>query len=157
MDADRLAHRNGQPTEVIRVGRLLYGADAFVTGWVTSRIGFFSGQLVGIGILDRDCRKMIAGVTYNNYGPKHLIEASIASDDPSWASPAVLRGLFAYPFIDLGVRRLQTTCAIDATGTKNFNERLGFTLEGVMREGWPLGGDAYHFSMLRHECRWIKD
>jgi len=37
-----------------------------------------------------------------------------------------------------------------------FNKRLGFQLEGIHRQAWPMGGDALSFGMLKPECKWIK-
>ncbi len=106
--------------------------------------------------------RLICVVVFNNfycdaYDNPLSIESSIASVDKSWCSRHILNTLFAYPFIQLNVKRLQTTCSAESPNIRSFNERLGFQLEGIGREAWHLGGDAAVYSMLKHECKWINE
>lgn len=137
---------------------LIYGADADVACWVADLIFddpfAFGDKYTAIGVTDKG--RLIAGVVYNNYHPEHMIEMSVASIDKKWANRHNLRAFFKYPFIDLGVKRVQTLCSAAEGDVVSFNQRLGFKKEGFHREAWPMGGDAVSFGMLKNECKWIK-
>lgn len=97
--------------------------------------------------------ELIAGVVYNDYRG-HSIHASIASADPRWASRRTLKAIFAYPFVQLKCGRITTYCGGAMTEVRRFNERLGFTQEGLLRQGFG-DDDCVVFGMLREECKWI--
>lgn len=140
---------------------LVYGHDEYVANWVAERLRlrpYEKGLFRAIGVTDN--HQLIAGIVYNNFildskGRPLLIEMTIASVDKHWCTRHNLKELFAYPFIHLGVKRVQATCSRKAKRVRKFLQRLGFRLEGIMREGCPTGGDAAHFSMLHNECTWI--
>ena len=142
--------------------KLLYGMDQEVADWVSKEIFGVSGQFNmcrSVGIIKGG--KIIAGIVYNNYherpdGTPLTIEMSIASIDKSWCTRHNLKALFAIPFTQLRLGRVQTLCSANEGDIVNFNKRLGFKQEGVHREAWATGGDALSFSMLSHECKWIK-
>ncbi len=136
--------------------RLVVGRDAQVAKWVRHQLPEHPdfGLCTAIGIA-RD-KRLIAGIVYNNYHD-YMVEASIAAIDPRWATRRVLWAIFFYPFEQLKVRRLQVTCAKHNKHTRKFNERLGFQYEGTGREAWPDGSGACVYSMLRKECRWLKE
>lgn len=143
--------------------KTLYGHNQYVTAWVSSYLDFvnFGPNAVAIGVVN-DTNDLVAGIVYNKYqcdqqGRPLFIEGSIASIDKSWAKRHILYEIFRYPFIHLGVKRLQATTARSNKNTRDFLQRLGFTFEGFGREAWHLGGDAAVYSMLKHECKWIKD
>ena len=140
--------------------KLIYGQDEFIKKWVSEKIGFPDfGQSVAIGIeLDG---ALIAGVVYHNYiespsGKPIMCEASMAAIDKRWANRYTLKQIFSYPFIDLGVERLQVSTPVESKGVRIINEKLGFTYEGTGRKAHFLGGDVDVLSMLKHECKWIK-
>lgn len=138
---------------------LLFGADQAVAQWVRQQLhNIDPGPCAAIGIV-RDNR-LIAGVVYNNYiespdGRPVSIEGTIASIDPAWCTKRNLHALFFYPFVTLGVARFQATTARKNKKARQFLVRLGFTLDGMARQAWPLGGDAAVYSMLKPECRYI--
>lgn len=141
---------------------LLYGHDEAVTQWVEAQLQTTLGRpSVAIGVVADE--QLSAGITYTHYvqdprdGAPRSIEMSIASTSPRWCTRRVLHFLFRYPFLDLGVGRVQVTVHRRNKHTRNFVERLGFVYEGKGRRAWPTGGDAVVYSMLPHECRWISD
>lgn len=140
---------------------LIYGNDAELCDWASIIIFGKSGQFQNaraIGVMDKG--QVIAAVIYNNQitdidDNPHMIEMSVASIDKRWATRHNLKAFFKYPFIQLGLKRVQTHCSSKDEGIIMFNHRLGFKLEGLHREMWPAGGDAFSFGMLKSECRWI--
>lgn len=137
--------------------RLVLGLDELVIKWVRAQLpGTLDfGPATAIGVADGT--RLIAGVVYSNYHG-HMIEVSVASTDRRWVSRNILRGLFAYPWQQLGVGRMQVTIAKRDKHTRKFVERLGFRYEGTGRKAWPDGSDACIYSLLRHEAeRWLKE
>lgn len=138
---------------------LLYGHSEYVISEVSKAIGVELGIGTGIGVIEDD-GKLIGGVVYNNYqltadGKPLSIEMSLAMVDKKWCTRNNIRALFAYPFIQLDVKRVQVTCREDDTFLRDLHKRFGFTFEGIAREAHPLGGNSAVSSLLKHECRWI--
>lgn len=136
---------------------LIYGCSKDVRSWVSNQIfghpDNWDDKVEAIGVVKDG--QLIAGVVYSDYHPNLSIEMSVASIDKTWATRHNLRAFFSYPFIQLGLKRVQTLCSALEGDTIVFNKRLGFQQEGSHREAWPLGGDAVSFGMLKHECRWL--
>lgn len=145
--------------------------------WVGERLGIADfGPCVAIGICDgvrpawpadrngRSCGPavavpdgpLIAGVVYNWYRQAN-IEMTIASTSPRWCSRSVLRGLFWYPFEQMGLHRVTAVTEHTFQSTRAFLDRIGFRDEGIMRRAYRNGNDAVIYGMLREECRWIGD
>ena len=134
---------------------LVYDRDREVADFVGEKLGWiWENGFHAIG-LARD-GEIVGGVVYSGYLEQpRQVEASIYMKEPRWASRRTLQAFFWYPFVQLGVKKLQTRCKKGREEIREFNERLGFKYEGSCREAWPLGGDAWFFSMLPHECPWI--
>lgn len=142
---------------------LIYGQDTLVAAWVCQQLKlkpFPAGLYRAIGIVHEG--KDIGGVIWHNYhednwGKPLLIEVTIATIDKRWATRHNLRELFAFPFTQLGVKRVQATCHRRAKHVRSTLKKLGFSYEGIVRQAHPHGGDAAHYSILRNECFWLKD
>lgn len=138
---------------------LVYGQDAEIAAWVAEKIGNPNfGLCKAIGV-ERE-GNLIAGIVYSNYiesplGKPIMIEISMAAIDKRWATRHNLRELFAYPFIQLAVERVQVTTPVESEGVFKINKKLGFTYEGTARKAHFLGGDVHVLSMLRSECKWL--
>ena len=133
--------------------------ESEVISFVAKRIGTTPAALlpaVGAAIL-RD-GVLVAGVVYNNY---HVLrsgswcEISAAADQPRCLNKEVLRVMFDYPFLQLGVGRLQAVCAVTNWRSRRLVSRLGFQLEGVQRRAHDGIQDSLMYSMLPAECIWI--
>lgn len=149
MDERRLRLRDGKHSL-----NLVYGRDGEVARWVQERAPHAQNgfrDFVAIGI-ERDGR-LVAGVVYNEFRG-HSIHASIAASTPKWASKKTLEGIFAYPFVQLNVRRITVYTGKNMSHVRQFLERLGFQQEGIVREGFA-DDDAVIYGMLKEECKWI--
>ncbi len=141
---------------------IVYEPNQELCDWASIQLfgipNVFGENAKAIGyVLDGD---LICVVVYNNYlecvdGSPHQIEMSIASIDKRWANRKTLKAFFAYPFIQLKLKRVQITSKTDAEGVNLMLERLGCTKEGNHRKGYPTGEDCFSWSMLPAECRWI--
>ena len=138
---------------------LVFGVDEEVARWTADRLneesfGFRGWQnAAAIGVVLRG--QPIAGVVYTHYsGPN--IQMSIATTDRRWCSRGRLRVFFAYPFLQLGCRRVTGICHERNHRSRRLMEGLGFTHEGTHPEMFA-DGDGLSFGMLRNDCRWIGD
>jgi RimJ/RimL family protein N-acetyltransferase len=141
---------------------IIYGADKDVADWVSITLygvpGHFGKDAKSIGILLDG--KIICGIVYNNFitdiwGNPLCIEMSIASVDKKWANRHTLREAFAYPFIQLNLERVQATTSTLNDGANKMLERLGFQKEGTHRKAYCNRSDAFSWSLLKSECKWI--
>lgn len=145
---------------MMRVGPLLFGADAAVTDFVGRRdpypVDGDYGKCTTIGVI-RD-EQLIGGVVYFDWRPNiPSVHVAYAFDSPRWATPHVLRAVCRYPFEQLGCVRV--TCIVGRRNkrSRRFVERgIGFKLEGLVRKGFGID-DACIYGLLKHECRWLKN
>ena len=102
--------------------------------------------------------KAAAVVLWNNYRRLRYgadIRVIIASDDPKWCLPGVLRELFAYPFVHLGCTRITAVIKDGNARSLKLCRGLGFRKEGILRRGYNGKSNAILLSMLREECKWL--
>ena len=133
----------------------MVGRDKAVAAWVAIKLAIEDfGPYTAIGVIDGEW--LIAGVVYNNYREAN-IEMTIASISPRWCASRILRGLFWYPFGQIGCHRVTAVTEHTNQPVREFIRRLGFIEEGVMRRSYLNGNDAVIHGMLREECRWIGD
>jgi RimJ/RimL family protein N-acetyltransferase len=141
---------------------ILYGKNKELTDWVSYNVlgitKAYDDNSKAIGnIVDGE---LVAAVTYNHFrarptGEFLTVEMGIYTTHPKWATRDFLRAIFEYPFIQIGMPRVETSCEAKNTKVVEFNKKMGFVFEGIRREYWPMGGDAMLFSMLKDECKWL--
>lgn len=77
------------------------------------------------------------------------------SGERGWLTRENLTGMFGFPFVTLGVRRINGLIPKRNKVARETAVRLGFKLEGCLREANDDGRDLMIYGMLRHECRWL--
>lgn len=65
-----------------------------------------------------------------------------------------LRAMFAYPFHQLGLRRLHSVVRVDNVASLNQTRRLGFAVEGLLRNWYPDCDGILH-GLLKEDCKWL--
>lgn len=139
------------------IGSLLYGANEivseFVRGLIPTMHNHQWGTHVAIGVLRGD--ELVGGVVYHNYR-YHDIEFSGAFTTPRWCLPQTLRGLFQYPFEQLGCVRMTTVTARNNKRARRMDEGLGFRLEGCLRKAFDGKQDAMIYGLMREHCKFLK-
>lgn len=113
-----------------------YRTDAKAIGQLQD--GDLAAVVVFDGFTDVDCNMHLAS---NGSG--------------RWMSRELLLESFAYPFIQLGMRRVTGLVPADNAAALRLNEHLGFVREGVHRLACKDGGDLVSMGLLRRDCRWI--
>lgn len=124
--------------------------------WAQDRMPLLNieGHAAAIGVEDRKEDNIIAVAVFDRYRG-HDVEISFAADSPRWAQRGVIRGIFHYPFVQLGCVRLTTITAENNTRARRLDEGLGFVLEGVHPNGLAPGVTAVSYGMQRSECKWL--
>lgn len=137
--------------------RLILDQHLRVISWVAPRIGHSVEALVpGIGIGLEKNGELIAGVVYHRITSTNADMHVASVGGSNWANKDFLLAAFAYPFKQLGVRRVTGFVRADNHDAQRLDEHLGFVKEGVMREAGNDGGNVIVYGMLKEECRWIK-
>lgn len=129
-----------------------------VVSWVTEKLNkhpnAFGVRAEGIGWTTRS-GQMVAGVVYCNSNG-HNLHAHIASDGSRrWLTRKFLRAMFAYPFIVLRSPRITATTADDNKAARQWLEKAGFEIEGVMLKAADGGRDLLIYRMFKDECPWL--
>lgn len=131
--------------------RIVYGADREICQWVARRMdGAFPADAVALGVVGADGRPR-AGVVFHDYSEKlGNIQLSCAADPGRtyWATPRVISGLLAYPFMQLGVRNVYTVTDQRNQRALKLNIGLGFRRAGII-EGFFPEADAVTMRMTR--------
>jgi RimJ/RimL family protein N-acetyltransferase len=134
--------------------RLVCDRQDELLAWAKQRMPLLNieGSAAAIGVEDGE---IIAAAVFDRYRG-HDIEISFAADSPRWARRGVIRGIFHYPFVQLGCVRLTTITAENNTRARRLDEGLGFVLEGIHPNGLAPGVTAVSYGMQRSECKWLK-
>lgn len=144
-------------TEPMIIGSILLGADEMVGEMVRSRVPRMHdgqwGPHTTLGVVRRGV--LVGGVVYHGFRGFD-VQMSAAFDTPGWALPGTMRAIFAYPFLDLGCRRVTAFVGRKNKRSRKLVEGLGFALEGVARRGMDGYEDAFLFGMLKEKCKWLK-
>lgn len=98
---------------------------------------------------------LVGGVVFNNYTTRD-IHMHVAGVGSHWLNRRFIGEVFRYIFHQLGCRRCTGLVARSNEHAQQFDLKLGFMYEGVLRAHLPNDEDAFIFGMLREECRWLK-
>lgn len=124
---------------------------AEVAQWMVERVKHLEVPQLYTTIALIDDGEIRAAVMYESF-VHPFIEAHIAGERlTSYFLAEALR----YPFEQLGCSRITVRVASDNLRSQRFVTKLGFTLEGRLRETLPGPLDVLVFGMLRRECRWL--
>lgn len=133
---------------------LIYGNEERLLPWARERIGLsgFRRDAYSIG-LERD-RELVAVVVYDGFSDADA-NMHIATDGSKrWMNKELLLAAFAYPFNQLGLRRVTAMVPAKNTAALEFDEHIGFVREGYHPKALP-GDDLISLGLLRENCRWI--
>lgn len=120
----------------------------------------FASEMVSEGHFGEDSKTIafyedswLAVVVYHGKSSGN-INISIATTSPKWCSKKALRVIFAYPFNQLGVNRVTALIRKTNRKSRSLVERLGFRLEGTLKQYFKNGEAAMVYGLLKDENRW---
>lgn len=135
--------------------RLAVGFDDIVGTWVHTRLNghWSSGRGTTIGILN-DAGKIVVGWTYSDFNGANCV-IDVVADVDGWCTPEALYMLFAYPFDQLGCKRVTSPVAATNTHCIKFVEWLGATHEATLTDACKTG-DVLIYRLFKQDCRWLQ-
>ena len=107
----------------------------------------------GIGLQKND--ELIAGVLYDDYNGSNIWMHVAAIPGKRWLNRDYLYACFAYPFLQLNVKRISGWVEASNTDARRFDEHLGFQKEAVLTGAARDGGDVIIYRMFKEECRHV--
>lgn len=134
--------------------RVIYGEEARLLPWAEKRIGIghFRTDAKSMG-LERD-GELVAVVVFDGFSSCDC-NMHIASDGTKrWLNKELLLSSFAYPFTQLGLRRVTGLVPAKNDAALAFDQNLGFEFEGRCRHALA-DDDIIILGMLRENCRFI--
>lgn len=134
---------------------LLHDHTAALTRWAGDRLGIADfGPAYAIGVLRG--WELVAAAVFHQYRHPN-IEISFVTSTRHWATPQVIQGIFRYPFVTLGCKRLTAITEATNRPARAFLCRLGFREEGHHPDVF-LNGDAVSYGLLRKDARrWLAE
>lgn len=132
---------------------IIYDDDSRLIGWAREVIGCqFRGDAKAIG-LESDGR-LVAVTVFDGFSECDC-NMHVASDGSGhWLGKDFLTCSFAYPFVQLKLRRVTGLVPAKNVTALRFDLHLGFKHEGICRDALP-DDDIIILGMLRAECRFI--
>lgn len=93
---------------------------------------------------------LVAVVVYSSYNGVNC-EATVAASSKWWLRKEVMSILMKYPFEQLGCTRITLLIKEFNDSVLGLAEKLGFRMEGRLRQFYPDGTDCIVFGLLRSE------
>lgn len=136
--------------------RLVYGEEGRLLPWALDKIGIasFRPDARAIG-LERD-GELVAVVVFDSFSSCDA-NMHIASDGTKrWMTAGLLHAAFAYPFVQMRLKRLTGIVPAKNWDAIAFDEHIGFRREGYCPEALP-DDDVVILGMRRADCRFIPE
>jgi RimJ/RimL family protein N-acetyltransferase len=145
-----------------RSALILAGQKQAVRDWIFARVRDLTDPpqdlYEAIGVVSDG--KLIGGVLYSNYheiAPGQHDCMLTAAGEPGWLTRSTIRVLLSYPFRDLRCVRLTSVIAKSNKTARALNERLGFKIEGKIRDGRGTGKHCILYGLLKADAeRWLR-
>lgn len=129
--------------------------DPRVGDWVREKIpkvACWTEGFKSLAAIEED-REIAGAVVYDAFTPFDCC-IHVRLDKPGCKEPHVLRAVFAYPFEQLGLKRLTGLVGARNERGQQLCQWLGFRPEG--RKVLALGDeDELIYGMLAGECKWL--
>jgi hypothetical protein len=147
--------RNVGDGALIKVGAVVYGADAQVAEWVAAQIPGYqiASDTRALGVIKGN--KLVAGVIYEGFTGFNVHAAISAIPGSGCADRRTLAALFAYPFLQLGVQAITVMVPMSNLESLNLATKLGFEAQAFIKFAARDGGPLVVLQQYRDKCRWI--
>lgn len=134
--------------------KLIYDQQKRLLEWAVEHIGIdaFRPDAKAIGLVRED--EITAVTVFDNFS-KCDCNIHIASDGTRcWMNKSFLLASFAFPFLQLRLRRVTGLVREDNVDALDFDQKLGFVIEGRHPDAEPNGA-LISLGLLRRNCRFI--
>ncbi len=110
------------------------------------------GNFTALGLVRDD--SLVAGVVYNNFEAANVCAHIGAIEGRQWLTRDFLQAMFAYPFVEMGKRRITALVAKKNRHARGFVENLGFVYEGTLKHYYDRD-DLTVYGLIREKCRFL--
>jgi len=135
--------------------KVVYGEDERVLQWMEARIDERYSRTDSVAFAMEEDGEIIGAVAYNMYTIASVSMHVVALPGKYWLTKDFLWRCFAYPFVQLGCKRVTALVREDNLYAQKFDENLGFKREGLIRQGCTDGSNLILYGMLKDECRFL--
>ena len=138
------------------MGRIIYGETERLMAWAgpANDAGEIPADTVAIGL--EIGGELVGVVYYNDFTTANCNMHVVSSRRGKWLTRGFLAAAFAYPFVQLKLRRVTGLVKSRNFEAMTMNLRLGFQVEGRMIEA-AEDDDVVVLGMLRRNCFWITE
>lgn len=135
--------------------RFIYDKSDILIPWVKKRINgvCFDTDATAIGVEIND--DIAAAVVFDEFTRNGCSFSVAAEQRTNWLTRSFLVCVFAYPFLQCGLKRIGSLVSVDNSRAIRLNEGIGMVREGIIRNAGINGEDLIAYGMLREECRFI--
>jgi RimJ/RimL family protein N-acetyltransferase len=129
--------------------------DPRLLAWVQAQIGtsFRPDSYTIANVTDDGA--VLAAVVYTNWH-RTGCEMAIASTSPRWATRGFMRACLAYPFKQLGLKRLSMVTSENNGPCQLLCLWLGAKIEGQLRRWYADGSDAIVYGLFEEDLpEWV--
>lgn len=107
-----------------------------------------------IARVERDT--LLGGCIYKDFTGAS-ITVHVGSFEPNWANRDLLWVMSAYPFLQLGCKKVFAPVPAWNEDSIKFTKHFGFREETRIKDVYPeADGDSIVFAIRAEECRWLK-
>lgn len=135
--------------------QIVYDQEEECLAWAADRIHCrgFGPHAHAIGV--RDDHGLCAVTAWDDFSPWNCMMHIASDSGRRWMTREFLFRSFAYPFLQLDLRRVTGLIAADNEASLHLAERVGFVVECPRVQQAFGERDGVLLRMLRAECRWV--
>lgn len=139
------------------MARIIYGETERLMAWAGPRndAGVIAGDTQAIGLEDED-GNIRSVVYFADFTTSNCSMHVVSDGNGNWLTRGFLAAVFAYPFVQMKLRRVTAYIAARNHRAMRFNMWLGFNFEGRMIEAGE-DDDIFILGLLRRNCPWISE
>lgn len=115
----------------------------------------FRSDARAIGHVRND--ELVGVVVFDTFSENDCILHVVSDGSRRWMSRQFILETLAYPFGQLGFRRITALVSVLNEDSIRFCNHFGWKLEGMLRHAGPQGENMFLFGLLKSECKWIAD
>ncbi len=136
---------------------IIYAQQERMLEWAAARMGYprFRFRQDARAIGREKAGELVGVVVFDTWSDGDCLIHVVSDGSRRWFNKEFAIRAMAYPFRQVGNRRM--TALVRATNEPSLEmcEHFGFTREGTLRKAGPGGEDMILLGILREECPWI--
>lgn len=139
---------HGRNVQARRVSVISFAQDPEALEWACRKLDVQRAYFGKCAIISIDDPKTV--VVYSSFNGINC-EITVASDGVFWTRPEYMKVFLAYPFQQLGCRRVTILVMESNNRVCRLAKRMGFTEEGVLRKYMASGEDVHILGLLKED------